>query len=94
MAERNNHYRDEVDAKRILQIREIARELPQACSDFIRSIAVSTSTLTRLAYIIDLNTFFTFLHEERIDFAQKPLRLLTDQDLEKLSRNDIIAYTE
>ena len=94
MAERNNHYRDEVDAKRILQIREITRELPQACSDFIRSIAVSTSTLTRLAYAIDLNTFFTFLHEERIDFSQKPLRLLTDQDLEKLSRNDIIAYTE
>lgn len=94
MAERNNHYRDEVDAKRILQIREITRELPQACSDFIRSIAVSTSTLTRLAYAIDLNTFFTFLHEERIDFSQKPLRLLTDHDLEKLSRNDIIAYTE
>ena len=94
MADRTNHYRDEVDAKRILQIREITRNLPQACSDFLRSIAVSTSTLTRLAYAIDLNTFFTFLHEERVDFAQKPLRLMTDQDLEKLTRNDIIAYTE
>ena len=41
------------DAKRILQIRSIVRELPQACSDFIRSIAVTTSTLTRLAYAIE-----------------------------------------
>ena len=94
MSERRNQYRDEVDAKRILQIREITRGLPQACSDFLRSIAVSTSSLTRLAYAIDLNTFFSFLHEERIEFAQKPLHLMTDQDLEKLTRNDIIAYTE
>lgn len=94
MAERVNRYREEMDSKRILQIRDITHDLPQACSDFIRSIAISTSTLTRLAYAIDLNTFFTFLHNERIDFSDKPLRLMTDADLEKLSRSDIIAYTE
>ena len=94
MADRKNSYRDEVDAKRILQIRAITRGLPQACSDFLRSIAVSTSSLTRLAYAIDLNTFFTFLHEERVGFSQKELTLMSDADLEKLSRNDIIAYTE
>ena len=94
MAERTNRYRDELDAKRILQIREIIRELPQACSDFLRSIAVSTSSLTRLAYAIDLNTFFSFLHAERIEFSEKEPRLMNDQDLEKLDRKDIIAYTE
>ena len=94
MAERGNRYRDEVDAKRILQIREITRNLPQACSDFLRSIAVSTSSLTRLAYAIDLSTFFTFLHDERVEFSRKPLRFLTDEDMDKLTRNDIIAYTE
>ena len=94
MAERRNHYRDEMDAKRILQIREITRSLPQACSDFLRSIAVSTSSLTRLAYAIDLNTFFCFLHEERVEFSEKPLYLMNDQDLDRLTRNDIIAYTE
>ena len=83
-----------MDAKRILQIREITRSLPQACSDFLRSIAVSTSSLTRLAYAIDLNTFFCFLHEERVEFSQKPLYLMNDQDLDRLTRNDIIAYTE
>ena len=81
LAERINRYRDEIDAKRILQIREITRGLPQACSDFLRSIAISTSSLTRLAYAFDLNTFFTFLHDERIGFSEKDLKQLNDQDL-------------
>ena len=89
-----NKYRDEVDAKRILQIREICRNLPQACGDFLRSIAVTTSTLTRLAYAIDLNTFFYFLHQERISFADKPVSLLNDSDLANLTQSDLTAYTE
>ena len=89
-----NRYRDEVDTKRILQIREICRDLPQACSDFLRAIAVSTGTFTRLAYAIDLRTFFTFLHQERVAFVEKPPRLLTDRDLDLLSQSDLIAFTE
>ena len=57
-------YREQVDAQRIIQIREILKGLPQACGDFIRSIAVTTGTFTRLAYAIDLRTFFTFLQRE------------------------------
>ena len=89
-----NHYREEVDAKRILQIRAISRELPQACGDFLRAIALTTGTFTRLAYAIDLKTFFNFLHQERLSFADKPLTLMTDQDLERLSRADLTAYSE
>ena len=89
-----NKYRHEVDAKRILQIREISRNLPQACGDFLRSIAITTSTLTRLAYAIDLNTFFQFLHQERLSFAEKPIPLLTDSDLANLTQSDLTAYTE
>lgn len=83
-----------MDAKRILQIREIARDLPQACGDFLRAIALTTSSLTRLAYAIDLNTFFQFLHQERLFFAQKPIPLLDDSDLEKLTQSDLTAYAE
>ncbi len=89
-----NQYKEESDAKRIIQIRAIVRELPSSCSDFIRSIAVTTSTLTRLAYAIDLRTFFSFLHSERISFSDKELTLLTDHDLEKLMPNDLTAYIE
>ena len=95
VAETNsNHYRDDLDAARILKIRTLAKELPQSCGDFLRAIALTTSTLTRLAYAIDLTTFFHFLHSERYYFAQKPVPLLTDSDLEQLSQSDLTAYTE
>ena len=94
MADVRSRYRDELDAKRILQIREITRNLPQACGDFLRSIAVTTSSLTRLAYAIDLNTFFSFLHTERLYYAQKPVSLLDDADLDHLTQSDLTAYTE
>ena len=94
MATSVNSYREDTDAKRILQIRDILRGLPSACGDFIRSIAVTTSTLTRLAYAIDLRTFFHFLYIERVAFSDRKPALWTDQDLEKLTRNDLTAYTE
>ncbi len=87
-------YREEIDAKRILQIREICRELPQACSDFLRGIALTTGTFTRLAYAIDLRTFFHYLHAERVAFADKKLTLWDDDDLARVSRSDLTAYTE
>ncbi len=92
--EKKNAYRDEVDAKRILQIRAISRNLPQACGDFLRAIAVTTGTFTRLAYAIDLNTFFQFLHQERLSFSEKDPVLLNDQDLNRLTQSDLTAYTE
>ena len=94
MAEKDRTYREQLDANRILQIREIARELPQACGDFLNGISLTTGTFTRLAYAIDLKTFFQYLHEERVMFSQKPLRLMNDDDLALLSRADLDAYIE
>lgn len=87
-------YREQVDAQRILQIRTITRELPQACSDFLRGIAVTTGTFTRLAYAIDLRTFFQFLAAERVAFSDRPLTLLNDEDLARVSQSDLTAYIE
>ena len=91
MATPVNSYREDTDAKRILQIREILRGLPSACGDFIRSIAVTTSTLTRLASAIDLRTFVHFLYIARVAFSDRKPPLWTDQDLEMLTRNDLTA---
>ncbi len=87
-------YREQIDAQRIMQIREISRELPQACGDFLRAITVTTSVFTRLAYAIDLKTFFHFLQTERVMFAQKPLYAFTDEDLAQLSQSDLTAYID
>ena len=94
MANSDASYREQVDAKRILQIREITRELPPACGDFLRNIAVTTGTFTRLAYAIDMRTFFHFLQTERYTFAQKPLYSMTDEDLARVSQSDLTAYIE
>ena len=87
-------YREQVDAQRIIQIREILKGLPQACGDFIRSIAVTTGTFTRLAYAIDMRTFFTFLQRERVAFADTPLTHLTDQQIGSVTQSDLTAYIE
>lgn len=89
-----NKYREEVDNQRILRIREMCRILPQACGDFLRAIAVTTGTFTRLAYAIDLNTFFQFLHQERLYYSQKEIILYDDKDLDHLNQSDLTAYTE
>lgn len=87
-------YREQIDAQRILQIRAIARELPPSCGDFLRGIAVTTGTFTRLAYAIDLRTFFQFLQTERYAFSQKPLYAMTDEDVAKVGQSDLTAYVE
>lgn len=90
----NLSYREKVDAERILQIRAIARELPPACGDFFSGIAVTTGTFTRLAYAIDLKTFFQFLQTERYQFSHKPLYAFTNDDLALVSQSDLTAYIE
>ena len=87
-------YREKVDAQRIMAIRQMNRELPPACEEFIRAIAVTTGTFTRLAYTLDLRTFFHFLQAERVAFTDKPLYAFTDADLAAVSQNDLTAYVE
>ncbi len=87
-------FRESIDQERVLRIREICRGLPQACGDFLRAIALTTGSFTRLAYAIDLRTFFKYLHAERISFGGKQIELLDDQDLAKLTAKDLTAYTE
>ncbi len=94
MADVRNGYRESIDQQRIAAIREICRELPQACGDFLRSIAVTTGTFTRLAYAMDLRTFFTFLHTERVRFADKKPVLYDDGDLAAVTASDLTAFTE
>ena len=89
-----NSYRTQIDQRRILQIRQICRELPQACFDFLSGIALTTGTFTRLAYAIDLRTFIHYLHHERVAFADRNPTLWTDADLARVSVSDLTAYTE
>lgn len=94
MPSNQSTYREQVDLQRVLKIREILRGLPQTCSDFINGIALTTSTFTRLAYTIDLRTFFEYLHTERVAYIDTPLTLMTAQQISQISLSDFNAYTE
>jgi len=45
----------------IIKLRKVLRELPPACTEFIRGIEPVTSILTRVNYAYDLRLFFRFL---------------------------------
>lgn len=90
----DKRYQEQVDQKRMLMIRSMLAALPRSCSDFIRSLLTTSSILTRLAYTIDLNTFFTFAGRELAAFADKNVSELTDGDIALLKARDIEMYSE
>ena len=87
-------YREQVDQKRLESIRLLLRTLPRSCADFIRSLLSTTSTLTRLAYTIDLGTFFEFTIKEIPSFTASTATEVTDDDIARLKPRDIEMYAD
>ena len=87
-------YHEQVAIKRNTRIRELLRELPQDCSDYFRSIAQTTSALTRLAYAYDLRLFFQFLCFEQPDFAGVEPRLISTSQLALITSRQIFEFQD
>ncbi len=89
------NYRATIDEKRMLQIREVLKELPPACSDYIRAISTTTTTLTRLAYAYDLRIFFQFLQAEVPRYVKYAhLYEMDDEALNQITQRDLEQYVE
>lgn len=87
-------YREQLDQNRMETIRLMLRSLPRACADFIRSLLSTTSTLTRLAYTIDLGTFFDFAMKELSCFTASSATDVTDEDIARIKPRDIEIYAD
>lgn len=87
-------YRKEQEMKLNLRIRELEKELPSSVTEFMRSIAASTSSLTRLGYAYDLRLFFRFLISERVRFANLETWQFGYDDLAAVDLKDIEMYQE
>lgn len=87
-------YTTVIDAQRTDRLREIEKELPIICTDFFRSIAHTTSTLTRLAYAYDYRVFFEYLYKENYEFSSIPIPLVNDSHLCKLTGRDIEGFQD
>lgn len=94
MADNPLSYRTQTDIKRLDKLRQLEKELPIVCTDFFRSIAQTTSTLTRLAYAYDFRLFFQFLHSENPLFADKEPRLMDEKDFAKVKVRDIDTFQD
>lgn len=89
----NLSYQEQLNASRTEKIRAMLRALPSSCSDFINSIAMTTSVLTRMAYTIDLQTFCTYATKEIPFFAEKAPQNWTDEDLSYFTAKHLHAYS-
>ncbi len=87
-------YSEAMNSQRIERLRELEKELPIVCTDFFRSIAHTTSTLTRLAYAYDYRLFFEYLSKENYLFADVPIHLVNDVHLKRLTGRDIEGYQD
>jgi len=77
-----------------LHVREMLRELPDVCFDFVNAIDSTTQPLTRYAYVSDLKLFFGFLTQELPKFAGKAPVALEASDLGKVTSRDIYMYMD
>ncbi len=94
MAQVKNDFHHQKTQKLTLQTREVLKDLPPLCRDYILSISATTSALTRLAYVHDLRTFFYFLTLEEPDFASAAPPQFTAADLERVSLRHLERYQD
>ncbi len=87
-------YQKHTNEKRMEMIRQVLKELPKACGDFLRAISTTTSILTRLAYAYDLRIFFNFLTTEMPQFGRTDMRYISDNDIGAVTQRDLEQYVE
>lgn len=88
------NYQEKMATVRMEKVRKMLKELPSSCSDFIRSIAMTTSPLTRMAYTIDLSVFFEFAMKELVGFSNLSPLSITDETLAKITAKDLHTYMD
>ncbi len=87
-------YQERLNTERTEKVRRMLADLPASCTDFINSITMTTSPLTRMAYTIDLKTFCDYAVKELPYFASKTPREWTDEDLGHFTARDLNGYAD
>ena len=90
----SENYQEHLAAERTERTRKMLQSLPLSCTDFITSIAMTTSPLTRLAYTIDLGTFCEFASREIPYYAEKKPSEWTDTDIDHFTGRDLRTYAD
>lgn len=93
-ASQKSDYYLKTDMKRTEKLRELQKQLPAVCKDYFLSVAMTTSTLTRLAYAYDFRLFFDYLCKENPLFGDTVPFLIEDKMLNSITARDISGFQE
>lgn len=85
-------YYKQRDEENVIKIREICEELPYFVRTFLLNIQNRTSSLTRLGYVRDIETFLYFLTKQA--FTNKTIKEITVDDIALLRASDIDIYLD
>lgn len=78
----------------LLLTRDVLKQLPEVCGEFIQSISFTTQPLTRYAYVSDLKIFCDYLVAELPKFSDCEVHSLTCDDFDRVTARDIRSYLE
>lgn len=87
-------YHEKQDIENTKKIRELLSELPLFVSTFFRGIEYTTSTRTRIAYALDLKTFFQFIQTRNPLYKNVKMREIKIDILNQLTSADIEEYLD
>jgi len=85
-------YREQMDLKNTLKIREYLKELPQFAAYFFRAMEIKKASNTRKNYAYDLGIFFYFLKTQKPEFQDLEIHKLPVSILDEIQPMDIEEY--
>lgn len=88
---KKNDYFEERDSKNVEKIREICDTLPDFFEDYMLSMQMRTTPLTRLNYATDVRIFFEYLCEKKF---KKPLESISLSDMDAITSRDLERFLD
>ena len=85
-------YRDKVEKEQEAAKNRLLEILPPYVNEYIKHKEPRLAIKSRREYLQDLNSFFSFLHEENPVLARNPMREIPLDALSSLSLNDFSEY--
>lgn len=90
----NLTYSQQINQENILKLRELRSELPKFLGTYFTGVDQVLASRTKIAYAIDLKTFFEFVKSANPIYRGKEIRDLGLDSIEKLTSADINEYME
>ncbi len=87
-------YYEEKNIENIKKLRELEKELPRFVTTYFRGIEPYTTSKTRIAYAIDLKTFFEYIRTSNPIYLEKKINEFEFSILTNLEASDIEEYLQ